>query len=528
MDGADGSAGRIMNFDHCAVCGETGDLTCCDGCPQAFHSRCVSVPYRQKLDNDKWYCPQCSPDTEAEGPAVEKYVYVDILQQKCRPVDETCTSEQSLPQLNLILQYLDWFIGPEEVTKLAQVFQFCPTFSPSASSDTPAIERGVCFNSLIRSIRNAVSADLFDRAYFAIKNKDVMIAVGLARSRHYGLQTCPKCRAMKCSRYYCCLCGYIFSIKNELSDRSKSAVGRCKSWLEKNSKSRQLDAHRNFSMLMTQKAAMIDEYMRKNESSSADLAKDSCSDLSGRIPATSTQSSSSAADGDPAVTRHQGAALAGLDHMYYVSFEEKFSKIFSGDHLFLLRSMFVASKGYIHDVARKYFEESVVRWVNTESRNVGDPDCLTDHLEALHVLKQLLTPESILHQRVHESKNGAVLSGESSTSAGGAEPLSVQQQLYDLSGCPILQSGVDGFCFNRPRVHNLNAWREIEKKMDSASPPGVADIEVDASFVTVSLPETALKRRIPGEATSPTRDLKQKRRRLKHNLSDTSLRFVTS
>lgn len=46
------------NSDDCCLCGMDGSLICCDGCPAAFHSRCVGV-VKDLLPEGDWYCPEC-------------------------------------------------------------------------------------------------------------------------------------------------------------------------------------------------------------------------------------------------------------------------------------------------------------------------------------------------------------------------------------------------------------------------------------------------------------------------------------
>ncbi|KAK6776314.1 hypothetical protein RDI58_027315 [Solanum bulbocastanum] len=49
------------NSDECCLCKMDGSLICCDGCPSAFHSKCVGVASSQLPEGD-WYCPECLID----------------------------------------------------------------------------------------------------------------------------------------------------------------------------------------------------------------------------------------------------------------------------------------------------------------------------------------------------------------------------------------------------------------------------------------------------------------------------------
>ena len=50
------------NSDWCCLCGMDGNLICCDGCPAAFHSRCVGIA-GNLLPEGEWYCPECTLGT---------------------------------------------------------------------------------------------------------------------------------------------------------------------------------------------------------------------------------------------------------------------------------------------------------------------------------------------------------------------------------------------------------------------------------------------------------------------------------
>ncbi|WVZ88295.1 hypothetical protein U9M48_034831 [Paspalum notatum var. saurae] len=46
------------NSDDCRICGMDGTLVCCDGCPWAYHSRCIGQN-KASLPQGVWFCPEC-------------------------------------------------------------------------------------------------------------------------------------------------------------------------------------------------------------------------------------------------------------------------------------------------------------------------------------------------------------------------------------------------------------------------------------------------------------------------------------
>ncbi|KAK6936155.1 DDT domain [Dillenia turbinata] len=56
-DGAD--VDLDANGDECRLCGMDGTLLCCDGCPSAYHSRCIGV-IKMYIPEGPWFCPECA------------------------------------------------------------------------------------------------------------------------------------------------------------------------------------------------------------------------------------------------------------------------------------------------------------------------------------------------------------------------------------------------------------------------------------------------------------------------------------
>lgn len=59
MVAAAGNVDEDGNGDECRLCGMDGTLLCCDGCPSAYHSRCIGV-VKVYIPEGPWHCPECT------------------------------------------------------------------------------------------------------------------------------------------------------------------------------------------------------------------------------------------------------------------------------------------------------------------------------------------------------------------------------------------------------------------------------------------------------------------------------------
>merc|ERR1712238_599478 len=65
--------GNDGNFHYCKICGDTGEVVCCDGCPQVYHPQCLPEDSESfaaldvQEDDDPWYCPGCVAVKKRQG-----------------------------------------------------------------------------------------------------------------------------------------------------------------------------------------------------------------------------------------------------------------------------------------------------------------------------------------------------------------------------------------------------------------------------------------------------------------------------
>ncbi|NXP04631.1 AIRE regulator, partial [Thinocorus orbignyianus] len=86
---------RQENEDECAVCGDGGELICCDGCPRAFHLACL-VPPLPRVPSGMWRCGSCVASVAEPGQLQGVDVPVERPPSPPEmPGEETCGGRRS-------------------------------------------------------------------------------------------------------------------------------------------------------------------------------------------------------------------------------------------------------------------------------------------------------------------------------------------------------------------------------------------------------------------------------------------------
>ena len=82
------------NDDECGMCGVGGDLVCCEGCPKAFHPKCVDLDPKNLPEGD-WYCRECVAKTGKVEPAEPQEEETETEEEDAVVVDEVVVEARS-------------------------------------------------------------------------------------------------------------------------------------------------------------------------------------------------------------------------------------------------------------------------------------------------------------------------------------------------------------------------------------------------------------------------------------------------
>jgi hypothetical protein len=93
-----GRDNSFVNNEYCEFCGPrySGDVVCCEGCPNSFHFLCAEPPVdREKVGSlEKWYCKSC----RAERFPPSSYSYKGPFKELLMNIERMNPVSFSLPE----------------------------------------------------------------------------------------------------------------------------------------------------------------------------------------------------------------------------------------------------------------------------------------------------------------------------------------------------------------------------------------------------------------------------------------------
>jgi hypothetical protein len=134
-----------VNDDHCGVCGQRGELICCDHCPSSYHysvrpKQCIGATRVVGKDSKdgRWFCPPCLNEIKIEEKAAAEHwpdekktqMLAKIKHQRSVRGLHKLEYEDPLPELKKITDFLDESSEEDledyRLTRVGQQFQAFP------------------------------------------------------------------------------------------------------------------------------------------------------------------------------------------------------------------------------------------------------------------------------------------------------------------------------------------------------------------------------------------------------------------
>ncbi|XP_077226871.1 increased DNA methylation 1-like [Tasmannia lanceolata] len=98
-----------QNDDTCGLCGDGGELICCDNCPSTFHQVCLSA---KELPEGSWYCSNCTCEV-CQDAVNDKDPSSSMAVLKCSQCEhkyhKACITEDGMDKGELVSDM--WFCG---------------------------------------------------------------------------------------------------------------------------------------------------------------------------------------------------------------------------------------------------------------------------------------------------------------------------------------------------------------------------------------------------------------------------------
>ncbi|CAM9263297.1 unnamed protein product, partial [Sphacelaria rigidula] len=109
-----GPDGRMVGEDgnhfFCSVCGEHGDLTCCDHCPRVFHEECLvegsdsALAAEFQTNDDPWFCPSCVASGKLNSVEGKKPNWEQMRREKAaKKATKDASKRKSAPMSDLVI-----------------------------------------------------------------------------------------------------------------------------------------------------------------------------------------------------------------------------------------------------------------------------------------------------------------------------------------------------------------------------------------------------------------------------------------